>query len=63
MQLFVLFVGYFARCIQHYIAARIVFGEGNKITDAFPATKDGTEAVEAKCQPTMRWRTLLKRTG
>lgn len=36
------------RCINHHIAACIIFREGNEIADGVGATKKRTQAIEAK---------------
>ncbi len=44
----------------HHVASRVIFREGDSVTNAVKSSYDRNETVEAKCEPSVRWSTILE---
>src|SRR5690554_5484335 len=60
MQFFQLVIVYRCRGIDHHIATRIVFWEGDKVTNRFLSAKDCDQSIQPKSNSSVRWCAILK---
>src|SRR5690606_15403778 len=61
MKLFKLFFINRRRCINHNIAAGVIFWESNKVADDFLSAQNGNKSIQTKSNSAVRWRAVLER--